>query len=441
MAVRKSLLIPLSGSLDKSASSPHLMAYHKQPPSPSSPGQMPSPQGFQALQRDVDHLKQQLSESRTSLSEMRRASEMHRARAEAIRGRVRSMEQGRIESQAEVASLSKLQLAEIKQLCNRPPEIVRRVLSACWILLHVKRFDGKKVVHFDERRDWRQCQKMLSDESFVDSILNYDSAPLQNAPHVLAHLRLVCFGLREPDEDSNPQPTCQGGASVPPSPSPSMQSSPPSSPMLPRPSRSSSLCSLAPRRSSGRLEVPSAASRSSSRSSGRSSSRCSSRSAASEIVPLDMHAVTFACQPCGALFRWMQDILMHQRELERARSELVEIDAALVAAEEREHLALQRTRKLEEIMEKRQARLGEAEVLREQESKAALRRASTSFKCVECGKFDPSGGCSRCRYLCQGCLKGELQSRGKSMRAHDLEEARLRFGEQPFSKRALLLAH
>ena len=72
--------------------------------------------------------------------------------------------------QWEVGGLSKRQLAEIRQLLRSPPEAVKRILAACWLLLHCQRFKDKPIsaVRFDEVQLKRISKYTAKWETFQD---------------------------------------------------------------------------------------------------------------------------------------------------------------------------------------------------------------------------------------------------------------------------------
>merc|ERR1719440_440623 len=63
-----------------------------------------------------------------------------------------------------VGDITKRQLSEIRQLSRNPPDAIRRVLAAAWLLLHCDSFPRDAAVRFDEVKDFPRCQRMLNDQ-------------------------------------------------------------------------------------------------------------------------------------------------------------------------------------------------------------------------------------------------------------------------------------
>lgn len=201
-----------------------------------------------------------------------------RQRCEDLREAISRLGEARAKAAEEVGGLSKRQLAEIRQLLRSPPEAVKRILAACWLLLHCQRFKDKPIsaVRFDEKTDWPRCQRMLVDEGFIASVLSFDSKQLEEVPTV---------------------PACVAQ---------NLGFSPPG---------------VAPK---ARLARPSLR-----------------RSATVPVKPpLDLASVLRASEPCAPLLRWVQELINEHNERMKLSAELMDAAAAKAQAESKEAEAL-----------------------------------------------------------------------------------------------------
>eukprot|EP00439_Symbiodinium_sp_Y106_P071690 s50_g12.t4 len=172
-----------------------------------------------SLAEEEDGLRRRL---RPRLTEASAAAVPARAERTELQKALDSLADARLRAAEEVGGLSKKQLAEIRQLLRSPPDPVKRTLAAAWLLLHCHRFKEKpaSAVRFDEKADWPRCQKMLVDEGFVSSALNYDAKQLDEAPAVAAHVATAYLGLSTgtssaPAPGASAKPALRRSATVP----------------------------------------------------------------------------------------------------------------------------------------------------------------------------------------------------------------------------------
>jgi len=222
---------------------------------------------------------------------------------------IKELEDQRKEAVVMVGDLSRAQISEIRQLARNPPEAIRRTLSAVWLLLHTERFRGRPNVRFDETKDWKLLQRMLGEDGFVKSILDFDTERLAEVSQVPIYVGSAYLGMRwennthyEGLDTSNGSHTLHQALS-----------------------RTASQVSLA--NGSGRK-----GSKPKVRSD--STSHLRRRSGSSQALrPLDIDSVSRASFPCGKLLQWMQRLVVEAIERERLQSILTPIESELQAAE------------------------------------------------------------------------------------------------------------
>lgn len=207
-----------------------------------------------------------------------------------MKSQLEVLSQNRQEATEQLGSITKRQLAEIKQLIRSPPDLIRRTLVAAFMLLHSERFRGRTTIQFDEQKDWPRCQRMLADEGFIGLILNFDPSVLSEVPHVPRHVASHFFGLGgglggHSGEDS------------------------PYSRVASKEKDTSPI-----RRS------PTAVFRRSS-------------TMAAPKPPLDEQTVAHASAPCGALVRWMLELVQEYIQREKLEKDLAGVQSSLVEAE------------------------------------------------------------------------------------------------------------
>jgi len=210
------------------------------------------------------------------------------------------------ESQAIAVSIA--HLAEVKNMQN-PSDVIRGTLSATWLLLNAKRFEGKPVT-FDEVRDWGRCQKMLADENFSANVQAFNTLELDSVPHVPHYVATHYFGL-------STETVAEGSASL-------------SSIRL-----GATNASLMPRYKMSRSELQSQDLRrfSSKTSNGlalpRSSLATSGKVAIMQRPKLTLQSVGRASKPCALLLEWMTGVIQEHRERSRLKRRLCEIELLL----------------------------------------------------------------------------------------------------------------
>jgi len=274
-------------------------------------------------------------EVKPALAESQREDERLRVRRDDLTCQLDGLAESRREATEQLGSITKRQLAEIKQLMRSPPDTVRRTLIAAWLLLHGDRFRGKSTVTFDETKDWPRCQRMLADDGFIAHILNFDLATLSEVPHVPRYVAAHFFGMYVPGALAS-----EGG-----------RGSTPELPQIPCAQVNSSTTSQTlvapstPPQSLGRslaraATVPVSSPESAKHSPAarmdliRTALRRSTKSCI-EKPPLEVGTVAHASEPCGALLRWMLELVRDIVERERIERELGEISNNLETIQKR----------------------------------------------------------------------------------------------------------
>jgi len=171
------------------------------------------------LKEKLRELEEQLEGTlRPKMRQCNEDATSSRQRCEDLHEAISRLGEARAKAAQEVGGLSKRQLAEIRQLLRSPPDPVKRVLAACWLLLHCQRFKDKpsSAVRFDEKADWPRCQRMLVDEGFIASVLFYDSKQLEEVPSVPACVaQNLGFSPPSPGVAPKARPSLRRSATVP----------------------------------------------------------------------------------------------------------------------------------------------------------------------------------------------------------------------------------
>jgi len=104
-----------------------------------------------------------------------------------IEEQIRVTRETRLEAVKAVQGLTRMSVDEVKAMKNRPPRIVRRALEAVYTVLHCQRWlEGMRG--FDVTKEWHRIQRMLSNDGFVQSVLQFNVAGLDVVPHVVDFL-------------------------------------------------------------------------------------------------------------------------------------------------------------------------------------------------------------------------------------------------------------
>lgn len=255
--------------------------------------------GLDTLRQEATSLEARLREDlRPKLRQAGDAVDDLERAAGRLRVALEDLGRARQEASEKVGQLTKRQLSEIKQLSKSPPDVIRRTLAACWLLLNSDRFQGKPAaaVQFDDAKDWHRCQRMLADDSFVSRVVGFDPGVLVATPAVPLYVAASYLGL--------------GPQAAPMSATQSMPSSPPASPS----------------RGGGRRSMLSAGGASAAALGPRASQRLL------PPTPLSAEVVARACEPCGALFRWEHELVAEHVERCRLQAELAAFEAELSGA-------------------------------------------------------------------------------------------------------------
>eukprot|EP00927_Polykrikos_kofoidii_P070705 TRINITY_DN67105_c0_g1_i1.p1 TRINITY_DN67105_c0_g1~~TRINITY_DN67105_c0_g1_i1.p1 ORF type:complete len:595 (-),score=108.52 TRINITY_DN67105_c0_g1_i1:475-2259(-) len=282
------------------------------------------------LQAELGRLRQHKTDLKAQAAVVQHEIAENSSKRQRLRLQSDALVESRLIAGEQVGRITKRQLSEIKQLVRSPPDVIRRTLVALWILLHSGRFEGKACVQFDEAKDWPRCQRMLTDDQFVNNILNFDTEKLMKVPHVIRHIATQFFGLSDVSGEPSERPARDVPVTLPPL-TPPRQSSPgavaaantPELPQLPGVRR----CQTSRRTSAG------------SESAAVVASRCTMRRSVTAVAvvkqPLDVETVSFASEPCGALALWMIELIHEYLEGQRLRSEIGTVEVLLSDAEER----------------------------------------------------------------------------------------------------------
>lgn len=253
---------------------------------------------------DVVSLEKRLQELLAELEKATRRTEEYRSRIAKLKDAIKELEDHRKHAAAMVGDLSRCQVSEIRQYARNPPEAIRRTLSATWLLLHTERFRGRPNVRFDETKDWRLLQRMLGEDGFVTSILEFDTMRLAEVPQVPIYVGSAYLGLKW---ENNTHYEGLGTATG----SHMLQQA------LSRTASQASLANGSNRRESRPVHL-----------------RRSSRLSSSQMLrPLDVDSVSRASIPCGKLLQWMQRLVVEAIERDRLQSLLDPIESELQAAE------------------------------------------------------------------------------------------------------------
>jgi hypothetical protein len=233
-------------------------------------------------------------------------AEQSRSRVECLREALDMLSQG-MHRRTVTLGLTTSQICEVRQLARNPPENVRKVLMAIWLVLNCERFLGKSLISSAASRDWSRCQRMLADKSFVSRLQAFDPSGLDQVPHVLTHIARTYFGLLSSEVSSDRLGGCLSegtlhGAS--------------SRPTLAR----GSLSKGSSQRSHGSL---------SSWNNFRTTNFSTSMSSNSSFnLPLDQEEVQHASKPCGVLLQWLRALV-----LDRARHAYLKQELSVAEAE------------------------------------------------------------------------------------------------------------
>lgn len=121
----------------------------------------------------------------------------------------------RLDAVKAVQGLTRMSVDEVKAMKNRPPRIVRRALEAVYTVLNCQRWlEGMRG--FDVTKEWNRIQKMLANDGFVQSVLQFNVAGLDVVPHVVDFLVERYFPSLPHDVEAcqSPRAPCQPKATV-----------------------------------------------------------------------------------------------------------------------------------------------------------------------------------------------------------------------------------
>jgi len=294
----------------------------------------------------IGNLQASLQSAVLELEDAAGAASQLKERQDGLRASLAALAAGRLKAAEEVGQLSKQQLAEIKHLAKIPPGMLRRLLLMLWLLLHGDRFRGRQAVQVDECRDWHRCQRMLADDGFVSHILNFDPSVLEQLPKVVAYIESCLCLSGGTDEAAVPEPSPQPAGLDPEDERPALsarsdvpqQAAVLRSPFGPRPTMR--------RPSAMECLPPGAFASSSCPSSPKLVNKAPGapfrllRAATSALPPVPgVQAVARASAPCGALIRWMRELLFEHRQRPGVLQDIKVVEAQLKRAQERQSSA------------------------------------------------------------------------------------------------------
>jgi hypothetical protein len=277
---------------------------------------------LEALSQKIESLEDRLvTHAQPRLQKALEMAEQERTRVKDLRRALELVNRDLSDADACVTlqGLSKAQLCEIRQLARNPPEQVRRMLLAIWLVLNCDRFRHKALVQLDEGKDWAVCQKMLADRTFVARLHAFNLSALDEVPHVLSHIAQNFFGIDNAPRLENPQkeaalPRCSSDVAI----------------------RRSLSASLSLHTSiSGTLLLKLGQER---RRRQHNSSNClrssqMTKSTASLQLPLDQQEIEHASEPCGALLRWLRTLVLDRVRRLRIQHDLSQAEEKLSCAE------------------------------------------------------------------------------------------------------------
>jgi len=105
----------------------------------------------------------------------------------AIDDRIGVLRTGRLEATKKLHRFTKLSASEVKTLKNRPPRNVRRGIEAVYTVLQCHTWagsSGEYPLKLDFTCEWAKIQRMLSNNDFVQSVLEFDVRVLDLVPQV-----------------------------------------------------------------------------------------------------------------------------------------------------------------------------------------------------------------------------------------------------------------
>lgn len=325
----------------------------------------------------------------------------------AIEWRIALARAARVKAFETVQGLTRMSANEVKAMKNRPPSIVRRAIEAIFIVLSCRRWlpgAAETIQRLDVTKEWTSIQRMLSNDGFVQSVLHFDVAGLDATPHVAKYVAAKYFpGLLQEATAPLQAPT-EAPKSLPPVTARRAPGTPAmtalaaekeSSAAWPSSARAGAAASLAPLEgllpgmAAAVLTTPAATAaqvaqppgstpRRSSENTERRRRNSFSRKSSTEVETLDLDAVEYASRACGAMVRWVWEVLREffaLRDLrlqhQALRSQLEELGA--VSREEAIMQLQAEIQKLQEEYESWRTKLGE---LRACEAEAERAKAS-----------------------------------------------------------------
>lgn len=202
---------------------------------------------------------------------------------------------------------------------------------------------------------WPLCQRMLADDNFVNRILEFDTAILDEAPDVCHHLATRFFGLDagavECDELNSSKHTWEESVAV-----------------------------MSPQRiSSSRGASPALILHGSSQRPPMKNSQTGELGSNAGLRPLSVERVSWACLPCGALARWMLELLLEHR----ARKALLASEATLAKATEHQSCVEHEVSTLEARLIVAQRHLADAEGLASRRAEQAKKASELNTKKIQ----------------------------------------------------------
>lgn len=212
-----------------------------------------------------------------------------------------SLRDGYLQASSEVGEVSKRELAEIKHFVSRPPEQIRCLLEATWILLNTANFQKTRTVKFDWARDWPRCQRMLADGNFIQRICEFRLPDLDLVPAVPQYIAAHYFA------EGAPTAAAHSGA----------------------------------RRHGSNATAASLVSRPTSRTRSSSSSPGPPKRSP---VNLAVDEMSYASQPCAALLRWVQALVRGHMRLTELQQQRGALEERLMATREEELRVQERVR-------------------------------------------------------------------------------------------------
>lgn len=270
-----------------------------------------------------------LESTRARAAEAREACAVEENTLKGVEDGIAAVQKARLDALEGLRGLTKSQANEVKALKSRPPPAARRATEAVYTVLRCDRWrqtGPATMKNLDFAKEWVNIQKMLSNNDFVQSVLSFDIAALESAPHVAEFVAARYFPTLLLTHGSIATAQSDGRGAIE-----AASSSVPDAAAPKEERRSGRASRRMPTVQSERNSVQHA---STPRNAGGASMAAAKllqggarrSTATGSVAPvtetLDLDAVEYASHACGALARWVHEVLREffvLRELRQRR--------------------------------------------------------------------------------------------------------------------------